>query len=84
MSSYLESSGFRHKRQFGFRSGLNCEMAVLDLVEGIRRDASEGRIVLAAFEKFSVAFNCIFGSVIVDQLVSAVSHGRLLESLLTL
>ena len=47
------------KRQFGFKPGLNCELAVLDFVKGIKRDVSEKRIVLVAFEDFSVALNCL-------------------------
>lgn len=57
------------KRQFRFHRGRSCEFAVLDLIEGIRRDIADGRVVLVGFENFTVAFNCVFGSVIVEQLV---------------
>lgn len=52
MTDYLEAVGFFHKCQFGFRHGLNCECAILDLVESIRYEILNGRDVLVAFEDF--------------------------------
>lgn len=48
---------------------MGCEYVVLDPVEGIRRDIAEGRIVRVGFNDFTPAFNCIFGSVIIEQSV---------------
>lgn len=86
MTRYLEDTGYFCNCQFGFRRGLSCEYAVLDLVEGIRKDMLENKVVLAAFEDYTIAFNCVFCSTIVDAAVAAGfsrSAAKVLVSMLT-
>lgn len=86
MTKFLEGTNFFYERQFGFRKSMSCELAVLDLVEGIRRDIAAGMVVLVAFEDFTVAFNCLFGSVIIEQLIAAgfsYSAARVIANMLT-
>lgn len=65
ITEFLKGTGFFFSGQFGSRRGLNAELAVLDLVEGIRRDVDRGRVVLIAFKDYTVGFNCLFCSSIV-------------------
>lgn len=66
ITEYLERVNFFEARQFGFRRGLCCEHAVLDLVEGILSDILKGRVFMVVFEDFSVAFNCLYCSSIIS------------------
>lgn len=86
IADFLEESNYFHSRQFGFRKGLNSELAVLDLVGRIRKNIDSGRVVLVAFEDNTVAFNCLFCSSIILSLLEvgfSLAAARLIASSLS-
>ena len=70
--NFLESNNLLSSYQYGFRAGSNTELAVILLVDEIRKNMNEGKLTGAIFIDLSNAFDTLSHSQILANL-SAVS-----------
>lgn len=71
ITGFLNANDYFSPLQFGFRAGHSTEHAVLDFVERTRARIEDGNLVLVIFIDFTVAFNSLYPSAIIEAFLRA-------------
>ncbi|XP_046973307.1 uncharacterized protein LOC124539974 [Vanessa cardui] len=86
LNNYLKNIDFLYKQQYGFRKNSNTLSATIDLVNKIKNNIDQKKLVLGVFIDLKKAFDTVSHNILINKLTNIGIHGsalKLLTSCLT-
>lgn len=79
--SFIAKNNILYKYQFGFRHSHSTTLALIDVVDSIRKNLHNGKKVAGVYIDFSKAFDCVNHQILIQKLKHYGINGNMLELL---